>query len=466
MSVITRFAPSPTGYLHLGSARTALFCWAFAKKHGGKFLLRVEDTDLERSTQASKKVIFEALEWLELDWQEGPYFQTERLERYQEVVEQLIAKGHAYRCTCSKERLETLRKSQQEQKLKPKYDGCCRDKSIQAAQVPFVIRFKTPQCETIVIDDEVKGQVRVKTEELDDFVLVRGDGMPTYNFAVVVDDVDMKISHVIRGDDHLNNTPRQIPLFHALGAKLPIFAHIPMILGEDGKRLSKRHGAVSVLQYREQGVLPEALLNYLARLGFSDGDRELFTKHELGEIFDLKKVQKAAAVFNPQKLLWVNQQYLQGAEQGVLTEGLKQQLEKKAIDYSQGPALKEVVEAFKTRAQTFEEMADKASFCFVAPTAYDPEQIKWLDQKSLAPLCAMKDQLSELEDWCEGILSQICKSVVKGFELKFPALAQPLRVALTGSTHSPSIDVTMYLIGKKEVLVRLQKAIEFIEHSS
>ncbi|MGB5398119.1 MAG: glutamate--tRNA ligase, partial [Gammaproteobacteria bacterium] len=308
-TVRTRFAPSPTGYLHIGGARTALFSWLYARKLGGTFVLRIEDTDRERSTQASVDVILQGMEWLGLDHDEGPFYQTQRFERYREVIDQLIESGHAYHCDCSRERLDKLREQQMADKQKPRYDGCCREREL-APNDRTVVRFKNPLDGDVIIDDKVKGRVVINNRELDDLVIARPDGTPTYNFTVVVDDWDMNISHVIRGDDHLNNTPRQINILNALGAKLPVYAHVPMILGADGKRLSKRHGAVSVLQYRDEGYLPEALMNYLVRLGWSHGDQEIFSRAEMIEFFDISNVNSAASTFNPDKLIWLNQQYI------------------------------------------------------------------------------------------------------------------------------------------------------------
>jgi glutamyl-tRNA synthetase len=326
-TIRTRFAPSPTGYLHIGGARTALFSWLFARRHGGAFILRIEDTDLERSTPESIQAIIDGMAWLNLDYDEGPFYQMQRMDRYREVIQQLLDGGHAYRCYCSKERLDQLREAQMVDKQKPRYDGCCRDAQPNDSNAPHVIRFRNPLEGDVVFDDQVFGPIAVSNAELDDLIIARTDGTPTYNFTVVVDDWDMQITHVIRGTDHINNTPRQINILKALGAEVPQYAHVPMILGEDGKRLSKRHGAVSVLQYRDEGFLPEAVLNYLVRLGWSHGDQEVFSREEMMQLFDLEHVNKSPAAVNTEKLAWLNQHYLKEAEPASLVQPFEWQLE-------------------------------------------------------------------------------------------------------------------------------------------
>ncbi|HEY9052427.1 MAG TPA: glutamate--tRNA ligase, partial [Gammaproteobacteria bacterium] len=361
MKIRTRFAPSPTGYLHIGGARTALFSWLYARKMGGDFILRIEDTDRERSTDESVQAILDGMTWLNLDYDEGPYYQTERFDRYKEVIQQLLDQGHAYYCTCSKERLEKLREEQMANKLKPRYDGCCRDKNLGPSD-DAVVRFKTPLEGEVVIDDQVKGRVVIKNSELDDLVIARPDGTPTYNLTVVVDDWEMNITHVIRGDDHLNNTPRQIHILNALGAELPVYAHVPMILGADGSRLSKRHGAVSVMQYRDEGYLPEAMLNYLVRLGWSHGDQEIFSREEMIEKFDIKDINKSASSFNPEKLQWLNQHYLNNLEPEHIKDLFAGYLKDHGIDPRGGPNLLEVVMLLRERSKTFVEMVQACRF--------------------------------------------------------------------------------------------------------
>ena len=457
----TRFAPSPTGYLHIGGARTALYCWAYAKKHGGQFILRVEDTDLERSTQQSVQAILDGMKWLGLDCDEGPFYQMQRLNRYKEVAQQLLDTGHAYYCYCSKEELEAMRVAQRARGEKPRYDGRWRDsKAPPPPGVTPVLRFKTPLSGDVTWDDQVKGWITISNEELDDLVILRGDGVPTYNFGVVVDDIDMNITHVIRGDDHVNNTPRQINIYKALGVTLPRFAHLPMILGHDGERLSKRHGAVSVMQYRDEGFLPEALVNYLARLGWSHGDEELFTREQLVEWFDLAHVSKSPARFDPDKLHWLNQQYIKVADSHRLEELVRPFLDADLPHPADGPAmfhvppLHDVIELLRARAGSLRELADAAVlFC-----------------KPLLPSDALRQQhytaevkpaLLDLHERCHAIvwnraaISDVIKGVVAAHGLKMPKLAMPLRVMVTGQTQTPSIDATLELIGKESVLARM-----------
>ena len=364
MSTKTRFAPSPTGYLHVGGARTALFSWLHARKHGGKYVLRIEDTDLQRSTAESINAILEAMTWLGLDYDEGPFYQTKRFDRYNEVIDELLEKGLAYRCNCSRERLDELREGQMQRKEKPRYDGHCRGQFRCRTTQPHVIRFRNPPEGSVIIDDQVRGKIVFQNDELDDLIIRRTDGSPTYNLTVVVDDLDMGITDVIRGDDHVNNTPRQVNILQALGKTPPRYAHVPMILGDDGSRLSKRHGAVSVMEYRNQGILPEALLNYLVRLGWSHGDEELFTLDQMVELFDITDVNKAASAFNTEKLLWINQHYIKKADPTHLARLLSPHLGELGIDPAGGPDLVEVVRAQQERAQTLVEMAEISEFFY------------------------------------------------------------------------------------------------------
>lgn len=458
MTVRTRFAPSPTGFLHVGSARTALYSWLYAKKRGGKFILRIEDTDLERSTQEAVDAILEAMQWLGLDWDEGPFYQTKHFERYRAVAEQLLHSGYAYRCYCSKERLEKLREEQLANKEKPRYDGHCRDKHLNIQDEPYVIRFRNPDSGDVVIDDCVKGKVVVKNSELDDLIIVRSDGTPTYNFTVVVDDWDMQVTHVIRGDDHLNNTPRQINILKALGATLPIYAHIPMILGSDSKRLSKRHGAVSVQQYRDEGILPHALLNYLVRLGWSYGDQEIFSLEEMIEHFDVQIINKAPAAFNNEKLLWLNQHYLKTDDPASLVHHLAWHFKQLGINTDVGPSLEALIVAQRERAKTLKEMAEKSVFFYQDFEAIDPDvQEKNLTADTLPILKKVRDALAALEVWQVEAIHAAIEQTATSLDLKLGKLAQPLRVVVTGNTTSPPIDITLQLIGKTRVLARLDK---------
>lgn len=459
----TRFAPSPTGYLHIGGARTALFSWLYARKQGGQFILRIEDTDQERSTKAAVDAIIDGMNWLGLDYDEGPVMQTDRLARYQQITEQLLQEGKAYRCYCSKERLEKLREQQMANKEKPRYDGHCRDLNKTETDVPHVIRFKNPTIGAVIFDDLIRGQIEVQNSELDDLVLVRTDGMPTYNFAVVIDDWDMNITTVIRGDDHINNTPRQINLYYALDVKPPQFAHAPMILGADGQRLSKRHGAVSVTQYRDEGYLPEALLNYLVRLGWSHGNQEIFSVREMIDLFDVHDVNRAPATFNPEKLLWLNQHYLKTENPDYIAALLAKELQKQGVDFTFGPDLLTVTKALRERSKTLLELAEKAACFYCDVTHYDPEISQQYFSKQLLPVFEfLLTRLKALSDWNEANIHDVVKETMSTFSLKMPELAQPLRVALTGNIHSPGIDLTLFLMGHDRVVRAINKAIEYI----
>ncbi|MCH9644094.1 MAG: glutamate--tRNA ligase [Gammaproteobacteria bacterium] len=460
----TRFAPSPTGYLHIGGARTALFAWLFARHHGGDFILRIEDTDRERSTEESIQAILDAMAWLNLDYDEGPIYQTKRFDRYSDVVQQLLAEGKAYRCYCSKERLTELREQQLENKQKPRYDGCCRDKGESDESQPHVIRFRNPQEGEVVFDDLVRGRICVQNTELDDLIIARTDGTPTYNFTVVVDDWDMKISHVVRGDDHINNTPRQINILNALGADIPHYAHVPMILGGDGKRLSKRHGAVSVMQYKEQGYLPEALLNCLVRLGWSHGDQEVFSVIEMMKLFNLDAINNSPARFDEEKLAWLNQHYMKHADPSSLVLPLSKEFESLGVDYRDGPTLEEIIVIQAERTKTLREMAGMSRYFFEDFEAYDEKAArKNLKPEILDALKEVASRIRSLEGWEKQALHQVIIDVAEQFELKLGKLAQPIRVAMTSSTVSPPIDITLQLIGRERVLARLERAVGFIE---
>jgi glutamyl-tRNA synthetase len=465
VTVRTRFAPSPTGYLHVGGARTALFCWLYARQHGGTFILRIEDTDLERSTAESVDAILQGMTWLGLEYDEGPFFQTHRFPRYMEVIAQMLKEGTAYHCYCSKERLEKLRAEQMARKEKPRYDGKCRPGVAQPPRdIPPVVRFKNPPDGAVMVEDLIRGQVVFQNSELDDLIIARSDGSPTYNFTVVVDDMDMHISHVIRGDDHLNNTPRQMNMLQALDCKPPIYAHVPMILGPDGTRLSKRHGAVSVMQYREAGYLPDALLNYLVRLGWSHGDQEVFSVDEMIKLFDIAKVHSSTAAFNPEKLMWLNQHYIKNSELKHVAHHLSNHLGKLGIDPAAGgPEMMEVVKAQRERARTLVEMAQNSAFFYKDFDAYDPmDAASHLKPEVEQPLSQLRDQLTELSRWEAATIHEVVTNLAESLGLKLGMIAQPLRVAVAGRAMSPPIDVTLSLVGREKTLERIDRALEHI----
>jgi len=463
--VRTRFAPSPTGYLHIGGARTALFCWAYAKRHGGTFVLRIEDTDRERSTLESEQAIFDAMKWLALDY-EGPYFQMDRLDRYREVAEQLIRDGKAYFCYATREELEALREAQRAKGEKPRYDGRWRPENAQRAGLKAppgakpVVRFRNPEEGEVTFKDLVKGPISVSNAELDDLVLLRADGVPTYNFGVVVDDIDMAITHVIRGDDHVNNTPRQVNIYRALGAALPKYAHVPMILGADGERLSKRHGAVSVTQYRDNGYLPEALVNYLARLGWSHGDEEMFSREQLVEWFDLEHISASPARFNPEKLAWLNAQYLKAADDARLAALAEPFLTQDGCDPRNGPPLAKVVALLKGRVNTVEELADAAVYFYRRLEPSDQLRQKHYSEASISATATVQMSFANLGDWNRKNISDAIKDAAARHGLKMPMIAMPLRVMVTGETETPPIDATLELIGKEEVVRRIREELK------
>jgi glutamyl-tRNA synthetase len=465
MSVKTRFAPSPTGYLHVGGARTALFSWLYARRHGGEFVLRIEDTDRERSTQASIDAILQGMQWLGLDWDEGPYYQTQRMDRYREVIDQLLQEGKAYYCYCSKEELEAMRDEAMARGEKPKYNGKYRDFTGEPpAGIEPIVRFRNPLEGSVVFNDLIRGKIVINNSELDDLVIARRDGTPTYNFTVVVDDWDMNITHVIRGDDHINNTPRQINILKALGAELPLYAHVPMILGDDGKRLSKRHGAVSVMQYAEDGYLPHALLNYLVRLGWSHGDQEIFSLQEMIEKFDLGEVNKSPSTFNTEKLQWLNQHYIKQSEVDELAEKLQHALQGRGIQTEAGPAVAEVVRSLRERVKTLVEMTDKAEMFYREYEVLEEKAAKKNLRPVIAePLKAFREALADLEDWTVERIHHLIEETAAKFDLNLGKLGQPIRVAVTGSSVSPPIDETVYLMGKEMSLRGLDKGLSYIE---
>ena len=453
--VRTRFAPSPTGYLHIGGARTALYAWLYARKNKGQFILRIEDTDTERSTQEAEQAIFDGMSWLGLAHDEGPFFQMQRLERYRDVAKQLLHEGKAYRCNCSKERLEKLRDEQMKNKQKPRYDGHCRDKNLPENEASYVVRFKNPLEGQVVVNDKVRGVVVVENSELDDLVLIRSDGIPTYNFSVVIDDHDMQMTHVIRGDDHLNNTPRQINLYNALGFSVPEFAHIPMILGPDGKRLSKRHGAVNVMNYRDEGYLPIALLNYLVRLGWSHGDQEIFSINEMITLFDLDHISRSPASFNTSKLLWLNHHYIKTLPIDELLPELNWHMARVGYDLSEGPSLEDIIVLQRDRYKTLKEMAEGSAFFyrFVRPSVELIE--KHVTQDVLPSMKQFRESLALITDWEKETIHACLKDAAEQAGLKLGQLAQPIRVAITGGTVSPSLDATLHLLGQARCLERL-----------
>ena len=461
MSVVTRFAPSPTGLLHVGGVRTALFSWLYARRTGGKFILRVEDTDRERSTEEAVRVILEGMEWLGLKADEGPYYQTQRFERYRDVIAGMLAAGTAYHCYCTKQELEALREGQIARKEKPRYTGICRARTEPRPGVAPVVRFKNPLTGEVVVNDLVHGPVTFQNSELDDLIIARSDGTPTYNYCVVVDDMDMGITHVIRGDDHLNNTPRQMNMLTALGATPPLYAHVPMILGPDGAKLSKRHGAVSVLQYAEDGYLPDALLNYLVRLGWSHGDQEVFTREEMIAAFDIHDVNKAASAFNPEKLLWLNQQHMVRAAPATLVPYLRSQLQRLGLDSTDQTLLEGVIIVQRERAKTLKEMAQNSRFFFGEQIELDPKAVaKHLaGEESRQLLRTARERLAALTTWNSASLHTTLNDLATQLGTGLGKIAQPLRVAVTGTAVSPPIDATLALLGRSRTLARIDAAL-------
>ncbi len=470
--VVSRFAPSPTGDLHIGGVRTALYAWLYAKQAKGKFILRIEDTDTERSTKASVEGILAGMNWLGMDYDIGPIYQSDRYERYRQVADTLLHNGNAYKCYCTKERLEKVREEQMQNNLKPKYDGFCRfhPENEHAADAPFVLRFATPKTGDATYTDRIRGELRVNNEELDDLVIMRSNGVPTYNFAVVVDDLDMDVTMVIRGDDHINNTFRQINLFRALGAKPPQFAHVSAILGSDSKKLSKRHGAASVLAYRDEGILPQALLNALVRLGWSHGDQEIFSLEEMINLFRIDDVHKSPAVFDPVKLNWFNQHYIKTLESKVVVEHLVPFLDKLNIDYKSDPENKpelvKVVEVLKTRVKNLKELAEKSACFYLNQITYDPQaddKFFTIKAKEVLNNVITASQSIDGSAWSLEILHTVLNEIQQKLNLKMPDLAQPIRVALTGNTNSPPINETMVLLSRPIVLKRLKAALEYLD---
>jgi glutamyl-tRNA synthetase len=460
MTVRTRFAPSPTGFLHIGGARTALFSWAYAKKHGGKFILRIEDTDVERSTPAAVQAILDGMAWLGLDYDEGPFYQMQRMETYKKVIQTMLENGTAYYCYCSKEELEVLRESQMQQGLKPRYDGRWRPEAGKTLpsvpkDIPPVVRFKNPQTGVVAWNDLVKGRIEIANSELDDLIIARADGTPTYNFCVVVDDFEMGITQVIRGDDHVNNTPRQINMLNALGATIPQYAHLSMILGDDGQKLSKRHGAVSVMQYHDDGYLPEAVLNYLARLGWSHGDAEIFNMQQFCEWFDLNHITPSAAQFNTEKLNWLNAHYIKEADIHKLAGDIKNRLAKAGVEAKSVPNLEDVLGLYRERANNLNQLAKDIAYFYTLSQANPADAEKHITPEIMPAIKTLSEKLANI-DWTAEAIHDAINAVVAQYQLKFPKVAMPLRVMLTGVAQSPSIDQVMALLGQKETLARIQ----------
>lgn len=467
MTVKTRFAPSPTGYLHVGGARTALYSWLYAKSQGGEFVLRIEDTDLERSTQEAVDAILEGMTWLGLNWDEGPYFQTKHFDRYNEVVDKLLAEDKAYKCYASKELLDEVRAEQEANKEMPRYDAeHPKIKAVNDAAKegdPCVIRFRNPKEGSVIFDDQIRGRIEISNSQMDDLIIRRTDGSPTYNFCVVVDDWDMGITHVVRGEDHINNTPRQINIYEALGAPVPVFAHCAMILGDDGAKLSKRHGAVSVMQYRDEGYLPEALNNYLVRLGWSHGDQEIFSREEMIQFFSLNAISKSASAFNTDKLLWLNNHYIKTSEPEYVAKHLEWHFEQQGINKDNGPALAEIVKLVGERCNTLVELAAQSRYFFEDFAEFDADAAKkHLRGVAKEPLALALSKLEALSDWTTENLHAVIAQVCEELEIGMGKIGMPLRVAVTGGGQSPSVDAVMQLIGKERVIARINMALAFI----
>ncbi len=463
--IITRFPPSPSGHLHLGGARTALVNWLYARHMKGEFVLRIEDTDAARSTRESVDAILESLEWLGIDWDQGPFFQSKRFDVYTEYIDRLLDSGHAYYCTCTPDEVEAMRKKAMESGGKPKYDGTCRHKGLKKSP-DAVVRFAVPETGTTVLNDKVKGRIVFQNEELDDFVICRSDGSPTYHLAVVVDDITMGINTILRGDDHVNNTPKQMLLFMALGASLPTFAHVPMVLGSDRSRLSKRHGATSVTAYRDQGILPDALINFLVRLGWSYGDQEFFTREELIEKFSFENIGRSAGIFNPEKLLALNADHIKAASPVALAERLLPYIEKEGYTAALGPMLEKAIETLQARSKTLVDMAKGIRFYFEMPAAYEEKGARKLFKaNALSPMKLLVDKLGQLEAFTHEALEQVFLAVMEETELKLGKIAQPVRLALTGTTVSPGIFEIIEVLGKEETIKRLGAAVTWINEN-
>jgi len=463
MSVVTRFAPSPTGYLHVGGARTALYSWLYAKSQGGEFVLRIEDTDIERSTEEAKQAILDGMQWLGLSWDKGPYLQTERFDRYKELIERLLEEGKAYKCFMSSQELDEIREQQKARGEKPRYPGTWRDRTDHPEGESYAVRFKNPLDGKVVINDHIRGTIEISNSELDDLVIQRSDGTPTYNFCVVVDDWDMGITHVVRGEDHINNTPRQINILQALGAPVPEYAHVSMILGDDGKKLSKRHNAVSVMQYRDDGFLPQALLNYLVRLGWAHGDQEIFSLSEMIEHFSFDAIGQSASAFNTEKLIWLNQHYMKTMPASEVAVFAKWHFAEQGIDTANGPTLENVIAIQADRVKTLKEMAQISRYFFEDFDEFDEKAAKkHLRPVAKEPLLVVKDKLLALETWTPETIGEAINATAEALGVGMGKIGMPLRVAVTGSGNSPSLDVTLNLLSKQKVEQRIDKAVSFI----
>ncbi|MFT6087646.1 MAG: glutamyl-tRNA synthetase [Glaciecola sp.] len=463
MTVVTRFAPSPTGYLHVGGARTALYSWLYAKSQGGEFVLRIEDTDLERSTDEAKQAILDGMDWLGLHHDKGPYYQTERFDRYNQVIEELLEKGLAYKCFMSVAELDAIRDEQEKNGEKPRYPGTWRNRTDHPEGQPFVIRFKNPLEGDVVINDHIRGEIRISNTELDDLIIKRTDGAPTYNFCVVVDDWDMGITHVVRGEDHINNTPRQINILNALAAPIPEYAHVSMILGDDGKKLSKRHGAVSVMQYRDDGYLPKAVLNYLVRLGWSHGDQEIFSVEEMIEHFSLDSIGKSASAFNTEKLNWLNEHYIKTLPVAEVAQYAKWHFDQQGIDCSNGPSLESVIAIQAERVTTLKELATISTYFYADFDAFDEKAAKkHLRLVAKEPLQEVREALLAVVDWSPENIQAAINATAEKLNVGMGKIGMPLRVAATGSGNSPALDVTLNLMNKDEIVQRIDKALIYI----
>ena len=463
MSVVTRFAPSPTGYLHVGGARTALYSWLYAKSQGGEFVLRIEDTDIERSTEEAKQAILDGMEWLGLTWDKGPYYQTERFDRYKAIIQTMLEEGKAYKCFMPAEELDAIREQQKENGEKPRYPGTWRDRTDHPEGQPYVIRFKNPLEGSVVFDDHVRGRIEISNTELDDLIIQRSDGTPTYNFCVVVDDWDMGISHVVRGEDHINNTPRQINILKALGAPVPEYAHVSMILGDDGKKLSKRHGAVSVMQYRDDGYLPQAVKNYLVRLGWAHGDQEIFSEQEMIELFSLDAIGQSASAFNTEKLVWLNQHYIKSLPAEEVASHASWHFEQQGISLENGPALTDVIAIQADRVKTLKELAQISAYFYQDYEEFDPNAAK----KHLRPVAKealelVQQKLAAISDWNPQTIQAAINDTAEELGVGMGKVGMPLRVAATGSGNSPSLDVTLNLLSQDKIVERINKALTFI----
>lgn len=463
MTVVTRFAPSPTGFLHVGGARTALYSWLYAKSQGGKFVLRIEDTDIERSTQEAIDAILEGMQWLGLDWDDGPYYQTQRFDRYKALIQQLIDEGKAYKCFMSSQELDDIREQQKANGEKPRYPGTWRERTDHPVNQPFTVRFKNPLEGRVKIKDHIRGEIEIANSELDDVIILRSDGTPTYNFCVVVDDWDMGITHVVRGEDHINNTPRQINILAALGAPIPDYAHVSMILGDDGKKLSKRHGAVGVMQYRDDGYLPQALLNYLVRLGWSHGDQEIFSVEEMIELFSLDAIGQSASAFNTDKLIWLNQHYIKELPVAEVVPYAKWHFDQQGINLDNGPALEDVIAIQADRVKTLKELAEISRYFYQEFDDFDAKAAK----KHLRPVAkealeAVKVSLMGLDSWNVTSIHNAINQTAENLGVGMGKVGMPLRVAATGAGNSPSLDVTLNLLKPEQIAHRIDKALKYI----